>query len=176
MPRPTSEAIRRNARHRARRAGAKLERELEIIYEKPLDEWDLEELARGRPRARNGTWAGGSPRWLTPAIREESQKRFQEMARGQLVGHLEAAISVVGELATCDEVDERGNFIVPASVRLSAATYVIDQILGRATAKVEHDVTDKFGAFLAGAMVLEDGEDAHPVIEGAVVSSTTEES
>lgn len=140
-----------------------------MIYEKPVEDWDMEELARGRPRARNGTWAGKTPMWLTPAVRDEARRRFADMSRMQLTEHLGDCIKVVAELATCDDVDEKGNFIVPASVRLSAATYVIDQILGKATGKVEHTADDKFASFLAGAMVLEGGESAHPVIEGTVV-------
>ena len=172
MPAPALEQARKTARSRARRRSKALEADLEIIYAKPVEEWDMEELARGRPRAANGTWVGKTPGWLTPAVRDEAQKRFISLARVDLQGELTACIKVVADLAKCEEVDERGNFIVPAGVRLSAATYVIDQILGKSTAKVEHDVTDKMGAFLAGAMVLDDGEDAHPVIEGSVVAAS----
>ncbi len=69
---------------------------VEIGY-KPVSEWDLEELGRGRPRNRNGSFAGGSaPKWLTPAIEAERRRRLKEAAHDALMAHTDAAMRVLG--------------------------------------------------------------------------------
>jgi hypothetical protein len=35
--------------------------DIEVVYGKPIEEWDLEELTRGRPRNPDGTFAGAKP-------------------------------------------------------------------------------------------------------------------
>lgn len=158
----------KNARARIRHNSGKISTAFEDLY-KPVEEWDMEELAKGRPRAVNGTWAGSTPKWITPAIRDEAQRRLQTMGRSMLREQLFDAVKVVANLATDDETDDDGKPLVPASVRLQAATYLIDQVLGKPTAKVELDAGQNLKDMLAGALVLPGGASA-TVIEGELVN------
>src|SRR4051794_35813754 len=51
---------------------------------KPLEEWDDEELARGRPRAMDGSFRGKSPDWINRQVHEEALRRFKDLSQGQL--------------------------------------------------------------------------------------------
>jgi hypothetical protein len=87
-------------RARARRRGEKAKRkgrqgkagaimtpdELAAMY-KPLEDWDLEELARGRPRAQDGTFRGRSTGWINRETHEEAMKRFKEVVKTELNVH-----------------------------------------------------------------------------------------
>src|SRR5688572_29031807 len=70
-------------RARARRGRKITERELELLY-KPMDEWDEEELARGRPRAADGTFRGKSPSWITREQYETALGRFKQIVEGRM--------------------------------------------------------------------------------------------
>jgi len=156
-------------RKRIRRGTAQLEGELELLYadRKVIADWDYEELARGRPRGKNGQFNGPAPKWITPAIRDEATRRLRAKGLADLGAHLGDAIKVTAELMNDDSVDLDGKPAVPATVRLSAAQFIADHVLGRATAKVEVDLGEKTRTMLAGAIVLPDGQPA--VIDGELV-------
>src|SRR6478609_9046244 len=66
---PSQEKSRKQARARARRkmrrGEALMDDALIEIGWKPVEEWDDEELARGRPRNSLGTFTGRKPGWVT---------------------------------------------------------------------------------------------------------------
>lgn len=157
-------------RKRIRKGTAALEGELELLYQdrKPLHDWDYEELARGRPRGTNGQFNGPAPRWITPAIRDEATRRLRAKGLQELGSHLGDAIKVTADLMNDDGVDLDGKPLVPANVRLSAAQFIADHVLGRATAKVEVDLGEKTRQMLAGAIILPDGT-PQDVLDGEVV-------
>lgn len=164
----------KNIRKRIRRGTAKLEGELELLYadRKPIEDWDYEELARGRPRGKNGQFNGPAPKWITPAIRDEAKRRLVAKGLADLGTHLGDAIKVTAELMNDDSVDLDGKPLVPPTVRLQAAQFITDHVMGRATSKVELDLGDKTKQMLAGAIVLPDGQPA--IVDGEVVDDDEE--
>jgi hypothetical protein len=160
----------RQIRNRLRRREGKLGRDLELYVKhggmKPLDEWDLEELSRGRPRDRNGQWGGRGPGWVTPAVVKEAKRRLLDHAFGSLAGHADLAIKTIADLLKSKAVDDNGKPIVDSRTRLEAAKFVIEHIIGKPKATVEIGADDAVRQALARALVLDDGEDAHPVING----------
>jgi hypothetical protein len=163
----TPEAI----RNRMRRAGKKTDRELRNLAEihKPLDEWDIEELAHGRPRDKNGTFVGRRPTWITTTVLAEAKRRLNTKAYEMLAGHIGDAVQVIHDLMVSTAVDEFGKPIVDARTRLNAAQYIVDQVVGRPKVRVDVETNDATSKMLAGALKMtnEDGElvDAHPVID-----------
>jgi hypothetical protein len=149
-------------RNRLRRKGKKFHEDLQLYAEhgfKPLEQWDLEELARGRPRNRNGSFAGPSPKWITHTLQVEIKRRLLTETLGQLGGHLDVALKAVRELITSTEVDEKGKPIVDPRTKLAAATFVIEHIIGKPTAVIELNQAQDFTrAAIASAIVLDDGE------------------
>lgn len=104
---------------------------------KPLSEWDLEELARGKPRNQYGNFAGKAPAWLTPHVVQEIRRRFLENTYGELASHVNAAIQTLVKLMTDTSTTADGDPIVSPSLKLQAAKYIIDQTMGKAPQTVE---------------------------------------
>lgn len=156
-------------RERQRKAADQLDHDIQLMYGKPVKEWDFEELRRGRPRGPDGTFPRGlRPDWITDVVLAEIQQRLQVMTRNQLARYAKDALRVFVEVMRDDRTDENGRPLTPSSVKLEAAKYVMDQIIGKATTKVELSGKLDLKHFLAEVMVNPDGEDAHPVIEGFV--------
>lgn len=155
-------------KNRLRRKMTNIEEEVNRL--KPLEEWDWEELQRGYPKGENGHF-GKKPAWAE-AFRatHEVQRRIRSYTSSQLSSYAGKALNVLVDLMEDDSVDLDGKPTTPASVRQKAAEYVLDQTIGRPTAKVEVEAGEGLKEFLADIMVNDDGEDAHPVIiPGAVV-------
>lgn len=155
------------ARNRLRKSTKAVARDLELVYEKPVSQWDFEELQRGRPRGPDGTFSTGArPGWLTDTILTEAQKRLKRLTRDQLGQYAGAAIEVLNELMKDTREDENGRPITTSATKLSAATYILDQVIGKPTQHVEVEGNVKLDTLLAAVIVNPDGEEAHPVIEG----------
>lgn len=167
-------------RRRIRRKGNKLHKEIELLAEvqgKPLDEWDDEELARGRTRDKNGGWSGRPPMWITPKIRQEALKRFEQGTLEKMRGKYNTAIEVIETIMTSTEVDyETGKPVVSPQTRLDAAKFVVNQVVGTPKARVEVDAGDNLSSILASALVNPDGKPSLPggVIDGEVVDDDEE--
>ncbi len=159
--------IRNRARRRMNGWNDEAENYLTAIG-KPIEEWDLEELARGRPRAVDGTFKGKAPEWLTPVIMREAKRRLMDHTFGQLAGHVDTAITTIANLIADDSFDENGRPIVDARTKLAAAQFIIENVIGKPKAIVEVEAADTVRQFLAGALVMsnEDMRPAHPVIDG----------
>lgn len=104
---------------------------------KPLDQWDLEELARGKPRNKHGTFSGKAPAWITPVVVQEIRRRLLETSYAELASHVGVAIKSLVNILTDDSVDADGNPIVSASLKLQAAKYIIDQTMGKAPQTID---------------------------------------
>lgn len=127
--------------------------ETEIKYRKPLDEWEPEELARGRLRDKNGGWSGSAPKWVSGEIHEEAMDRFASIVKtGMRVAALDG-IKVVQDILNNEEIDNRGRPQVGASTKLDAAKFLIEHIVGKPTQRVEQDVSVKLQGILASVMV-----------------------
>jgi len=152
--------IRRAARATDKKQG-RLTAEIENYYKqigKPIDTWDWEELARGRPRASNGRFTGRTPDWVTPTVVAEAKRRLMAGIYGEMGTQAKFALDVLKRLLTDGEVDDK--------VALDAAKYVIDHIIGKPEAIIKLDGSDTVRQFLANALVLDDGEPEHEIIEG----------
>lgn len=157
-------------RARIRRRGVNMSRDVDLYiehaYKKPLAEWDLEELAKGRPRNKDGNFIGAPPKWVTPVVMREARRRLAQNAFGELAVHLPLAIQVVVKLMTSRALDEKGRPLVDAATKAKCAMWIGDHVMGKPKASVEIEGVDVVKSFLANALVLDDGEPAHPVVDG----------
>lgn len=151
-------------RKRIRANGGRVSEDIALLHEvqygvvKPVDQWTLEELQHGRPRHPEGGWRGPRPKWITPIIQAEVRKRLRDETIGQLVGHTGAAIKVLADfLANSDE----------PSLRFKAAQLIVEYAAGAPDKQVHITGNVQLQSMLAGALVLDDGSPAHPVIDGS---------
>lgn len=135
-------------RRRVRRRGKMTKAEFDVLY-KPIEEWDVEELARGRPRDKNGGWKGRPPSWITRQMHENILGQFSKVLKGKMNVRAITALKVMTTAMENDDVDPRGRPIVPWSVRLDAAKFLLEHVVGKPTVHVEADVNHKIVAMLA---------------------------
>lgn len=163
-------------RVRLRRAAKKLNAPLDQIHRdmqmlpgyRPVEEWDVEELARGRPRNPKGGFQGPVPMWCTPIVTREAKKRLLNETFGKMAGHVDLAIKTLVKIMESEDLDEKGRPIVDARTQLAASTFVLEHILGKPTAVVEIGAQDETQRMLAMAIILEDGtpQDEPIVLDG----------
>jgi len=165
---PKQVRIRLRRAHRNPKRDGRIARDMEMLYQKPIEEWDFEELAHGRPRAADGSFRGKPPSWVTPYVHKEAKRRLLDETIGQMAGHIGKAVKLIGELIESQEIDDNGKPIVDAKTKLAAATFVIEHFLGKPKLLLEVDATDQTKQALASAIVLDDGADqSHLVLEDA---------
>lgn len=153
-------------RRRVRRRGVISLEEFETLY-KPLDEWDDEELARGRPRDKNGGFSGAAPMWITRQMHEEILNRFKKVVKRDMRKNTLTALTVVHHILTDQRVDPKGKPLVPASTRLDAAKFLIEHEIGKPTQEVKSDVSIKLQAVLANVTASPvDGVGAAALVQG----------
>jgi hypothetical protein len=170
-----------NVRKRIRRREVPLMRDMKTLASarKPIEEWDTEELARGRPRDKDGHFRGPSPKWITTFIMAEAKRRLQADALSTLGSYVLDAVKVIHDLMMSTARDDNGKPIVDAKTRLAAAMFIIEHTVGKPRQAIDVSADgDGYKAFLAGALKMVDTEgrlvDAHPVIEGDVVDEEGE--
>jgi hypothetical protein len=156
--------LRKRARVRQERMLEEVNSDIEKMYGKPVSEWDFQELQAGQPRNEYGEIVprmGPVPAWITPAIMAEAQKRLKLMTRDRMGHYAGAAIGVMAKLMKSSRSD---------LVKFQAAKYILDQIVGMPTQRVEVDGEVNVATFMAEFIVELDGRQ-HQVIEGAVDES-----
>lgn len=142
----------------------------EVVWKKPIEEWDMAELAHGMPRNKSGNFQGMAPKWVTRAVQQEAKRRLLTMTMGQLAGHTDIAIRAMKNLIESTEVDDNGKPIVDARTRFAAAAFIIEHVIGKPTAIIQVDQVDETRNALAAAIVLDDGKpQGHLQIEGSIV-------
>lgn len=151
---------RKQLRARARRAQKtkkirQLEKAISETY-KPITEWDDEELARGRPRCVDGTFRGPAPSYITRDVHEEAISRFKDVASSDLRALVPTALMTVKMLLESEATDDKDHPLVPPSVKLQAAQWVVEHLVGKPTQRTEMDISVKLQAVLAGVMVTEE--------------------
>ncbi len=152
------------ARKRARRKAAKAAevqdaKELELLYNKPIEDWDLEELAAGRPRDANGFLpAGPKPSFIPHAVHEEAMERFRDVIRGKMRYSSLRAVEVIQEIMEDSQVDERGRPLVTAGDKLRAAQFLLEHYLGKPKQQIEADVSVKLQSMLGEVLVQPSGK------------------
>lgn len=150
--RPATVLSPKQIRARARRRRSINETELALLY-KPLEEWDAEELARGRPRAKDGTFKGKSPAFIDRALHEQIVNRFSEIVKVEMNGHTVNALKVIGWILENEEEDDKGRPVVSASTKLDATKFLIEHVIGKPKQRIEQDISVKLQGMLAHAMV-----------------------
>lgn len=129
------------------------EAEVALLYRKPLEEWDEEELAMGRPRAVDGTFRGHSPRWVTREMQEEALRAFERMLISENNLTTLKSARLLGEMLDDLELDENGRPIVSPTVKSKIAMYMMDRTLGKPTAPVAVDMNVHLEGILARVMI-----------------------
>lgn len=132
--------------------------DIALLYQKPIEEWDFQELMAGRPRGANGKLKtnGARPSWITPILQAEAQKRLKDVSRSHLGMLAGDAIQVMQDLMIGDDVRD--------NVRLAAAQYVLNQTIGLPKASVEINGALELKAMFADSIVNPDGSEAHPIV------------
>lgn len=153
-------------RAKARRQAKYREQALVNLY-KPIEEWDDEELARGRPRAADGSFRGKAPTWVSRQLHEEAVRRFKDVASSDMRALVPTALKTIEFLLTSDGTDDNGKPLVPPSVRLEAAKWTVEHLVGKPTQRQEIDISVRLQSILGNAMVTpgEDGTMMPSVID-----------
>jgi hypothetical protein len=156
----------KQVRSRARRIlekGKRLDDEtFEAWAGKPVDEWDLEELSKGRPRSTDGSFRGKPPKYMPRAVHERIAERFKILVKDQMNQSSVLALGVVANLISNEEYDDKGKPIVPASVKLDASKWLIEHVVGKAVQPTQTDVSVKLQGILGAVMVNPTYDDNHP--------------
>ena len=79
------------------------------------------------------------------------------------------ALRVIHSVMMDDRRDEDGKLVVPASVRVDAAKYLVDQMMGKSKVSVDVNEHNPLMELMAGILVNPDGEPSHQIIEMAAL-------
>lgn len=161
-------------RRRIRKNGEKIERDVALLY-KPIEEWDMEELARGRPRNRGGNFQGPTPKWLTPLIMKQAKDRLRMLTRDEIAVFSGDAVRTMRKLMNNEDTDFDGKPLVSPTVKLQAAQYILDQTIGKATTPIEVSGNVVLEGLMAKILVNADGEPAHPILDAEIVEDTEDD-
>jgi hypothetical protein len=125
---------------------------MEIMFPKPIDEWDMEELARGRPRDSRGGFRGPKPKWITRVVHEQSMERFKAAIKSDMNATTVTAMDALRGVINNEQVDDKGKPLVPASVKVDAAKFLIEHVVGKPKQQLEADVSVQLQGILAVVM------------------------
>jgi len=153
----TPKQIRARARRKAntrkgRRGEIMTTQEFEALY-KPVEEWDLEELARGRPRDVDGGFKGRKPKWITREVHERAMEQFQMAIKTEMSASTITALDTLRYILENENEDERGKPLVPASVKYQASAFLLEHVVGKPKQHITQDISVKLQGILAGVMV-----------------------
>lgn len=149
----TAKQIRARARRKRKRNVHLSSQELEYLYKKPIEEWDLEELAHGRPRNIKGHFTGPTPDWIDRTVHEAAMEKYTAAVKSSMRATTVDALDLLKELIGNDDVDERGKPIVAWSTKLDAAKFLLEHVVGKPTQRIESDVSVKLQGILGQVMV-----------------------
>lgn len=174
----------KQARARARRAlkrGTRLQEDAREVLGKPVEEWDMEELARGRPRAADGSFRGKPSAYVTRELHERALVRFKDLVRSDMNARAVDALHAIGMMINSEDVDRRGRLVVAPMVRLQAAQWLVDHVIGKPRQPIDEDISVRLEALLGVAMVHPDQAGGFgmshqgsrlPQLEGTVIAET----
>lgn len=150
----TPKQIRARARRRMKRGQLLNQEELHYLYDKkPIEEWDLDELAHGRPRNSKGHFKGPNPTWITSAVHEEAMAKYTAAVKTSMRATTVDALGLLKELIENDERDEKGKPLVAYSTKLDAAKFLLEHVVGKPTQRIENDVSVKLQGILGQVLV-----------------------
>lgn len=153
----TPKQIRARARRRLKRGaknrqGAVTKEEFEALY-KPIEEWDLDELARGRPRNSNGDFRGRTPGWITREVHEKAMEKFTLAIKTEMGTLTPTALKTLEWVLDNDQLDDKGKPVIPASAKNQAAMFLIEHLVGKPKQHVQQDISVKLQGILSSVMV-----------------------
>lgn len=150
----TPKQIRARARRKAQKKRRELmsEAEFEALY-KPIEDWDLEELARGRPRNADGNFRGRKPGWITREVHERAMEQFKLAIKTEMSAHSITALDTLSYILNNDETDDRGKPIVPAATKYQASAFLLEHVVGKPKQEVQQDISVKLQGILGAVMV-----------------------
>lgn len=149
----TPKQIRARARRKMARSERMTDQEADYLFQKPLDEWDFEELAHGRPRSSDGSFRGRSPKWITAAVHEQAMERYTAAVKSEMNTTTVDALEAIKHILSNEDVDDKGKPIVPAGTKLEAAKFLIEHVVGKPKQRMEADVSVKLQGILGQVMV-----------------------
>lgn len=149
----TGKQIRARARRRGKRSEIMSDQEMEYLYKKPIDEWDLDELAHGRPKNAQGHFRGPAPKWINSVVHEEAMTKYTAAVKTSMRGTTVDALEIIKQIINDDNVDDKGKPFVNASTKLDAAKFLIEHVVGKPTQRIESDVSVKLQGILGQVMV-----------------------
>lgn len=138
---------------RQKRLAKRIEREEMNTIGRPVEDWDIEELAKGRPRNAIGTFTGAPPAYVTRGVYEAAMDRFKGLIRSDMQNHTIKAIETLGLLLGSEETDDNGKPIVAASTKLDAAKFLIEHLLGKPVQRQETDISVKLQGIMSTVMI-----------------------
>lgn len=153
----TPKQIRARARRRMKHKkyqtkGVITEQEFEALY-KPIEDWDLEELARGRPRNADGKFRGPAPAWITREVYEKSMEQFTAAIKTEMGAQSITALDTMRYLLDNEDVDNRGKPIIPPSVKWQVSSFLLEHIVGKPKQHIQQDISVKLQGILGSVMV-----------------------
>jgi hypothetical protein len=148
----TTKQQRSRMRRRIKRGMRVVDEAWNELY-KPLDEWDAEELARGRPRNSQGNFSGRPPQYVTRELHERAMEKFKTLIRSDMNAQSITALKTIQMVLESEEVDDKGKPIVPAASKMDAAKFLLEHIVGKPTQPTTTDVSVKLQGILGAVMV-----------------------
>jgi hypothetical protein len=149
----TGKQVRSRARRKLQK-GKRLDDEtFEAWAGKPIEEWDLEELARGRTRDGGGGFRGKPPQYMPRAVHERIAERFKLVVRDQMNQNATMALGVISNLLNNEDIDDKGKPLVPPSVKLDASKWLIEHVIGKPVQPTQQDISVKLQGILGAVMV-----------------------
>lgn len=148
----TAKRIRARARRAARRGETIPKQERDLLW-KPIEDWDIEELARGRPRNAAGKFGGRVPAYVTREVHEQAMDLFKRQVRLELNGKTVDALVVMSQILANEDVDDKGKPLVPFSTKLDGAKFLIEHVVGKAVQPTTSDISVKLQGLLGMALV-----------------------
>lgn len=149
----TSRQVARRAARKLKRGGKLSDEEFHTLY-KPIEQWDIAELARGWPRDSSGKFPSTPPsQFMQAEMRERIERHFKDSVRASMRGTTVDALKVLARVVNNEEVDYKGKPVVAASTKVDAAKFLIEHLLGKPKQVVEEDISVKLQGILAGVMV-----------------------
>lgn len=138
--------------------GAQVHANRSPVSFKPVKDWDMEELSRGRPRHQDGSFRGHKPTWVTQEIHQEALDRLKDGIRTGLRTHAVRAIEVLGEMLDSQAEDHRGRPLVPAAAKIDVAKFLVEHLVGKPVQPIQNDISIKLQGVLAAVLVQPDYE------------------
>ena len=176
MGRPITSRNPKQIRQRARRKMKVALDEVELLYGgRGIDTWDHEELARGRPRAKDGTFKGKAPPYIDRAVHEQIVKRFEVIVREEMNAHTVDALRIIGEVLNSQEVDEKNKPIVSPGTKIDAAKFLIEHVIGKPKQRTETDISVKLQGILGVAMANPTSDGGYAPTQGYIEAAAWED-